>query len=170
MAATFQSADVATAAAASSAQLAENPAAGFEAFRRDNSGANLDLGKRRLHHSAEHGIGDSPCGESCEYAADGLCDDGGSGSDYDVCPLGSDCTDCGRRQLPVTMSVCTDACQHSSDSFCDDGGAGSAYDACTLGEDCTDCGARNIVVPSPAQPPTPSFPPTPPALPGGLVQ
>eukprot|EP00966_Prymnesium_polylepis_P124523 2880079-Prymnesium_polylepis.1 len=37
------------------------------------------------------------CSESCAYPEDGLCDDGGSGSQYDACDYGSDCTDCGAR-------------------------------------------------------------------------
>ena len=37
------------------------------------------------------------CDDLCHYPADGICDDGGEGSTYDVCPLGSDCTDCGLR-------------------------------------------------------------------------
>ena len=40
------------------------------------------------------------CTESCHYAADGDCDDGGLGSEYDACQVGSDCTDCGVRVLP----------------------------------------------------------------------
>ena len=34
--------------------------------------------------------------ESCSYASDDACDDGGPGSEYSVCALGTDCTDCGR--------------------------------------------------------------------------
>eukprot|EP00966_Prymnesium_polylepis_P179789 4162640-Prymnesium_polylepis.1 len=37
------------------------------------------------------------CSDSCAYPADGLCDDGGDGSQYDACEYGSDCTDCGVR-------------------------------------------------------------------------
>ena len=33
------------------------------------------------------------CG-TCGYANDGDCDDGGPGSDYSLCALGSDCNDC----------------------------------------------------------------------------
>ena len=38
------------------------------------------------------------CTETCVYASDGDCDDGGSGSEFSVCTLGTDCTDCGQRQ------------------------------------------------------------------------
>lgn len=37
------------------------------------------------------------CTDSCPYAGDGDCDDGGRGSAYNVCELGTDCSDCGRR-------------------------------------------------------------------------
>eukprot|EP00966_Prymnesium_polylepis_P247743 5728760-Prymnesium_polylepis.1 len=39
------------------------------------------------------------CNDICHYPADGICDDGGDGSQYDACTLGSDCTDCGARVL-----------------------------------------------------------------------
>lgn len=43
-----------------------------------------------------------PCGNECVYANDGECDDGGEGSSYSDCTLGSDCSDCGPRpELPV---------------------------------------------------------------------
>jgi hypothetical protein len=37
------------------------------------------------------------CEDTCKYVADGDCDDGGPGSDYDFCEYGTDCTDCGPR-------------------------------------------------------------------------
>ena len=37
------------------------------------------------------------CDDSCSFANDGVCDDGGFGSVTDVCALGTDCTDCGDR-------------------------------------------------------------------------
>jgi len=37
------------------------------------------------------------CSNTCAYANDGVCDDGGSGSVYNVCPCGTDCNDCGTR-------------------------------------------------------------------------
>jgi len=33
----------------------------------------------------------------CSYLSDDACDDGGTGSQYDDCPFGTDCTDCGPR-------------------------------------------------------------------------
>jgi hypothetical protein len=40
------------------------------------------------------------CTETCNYASDGWCDDGGPGAEYSDCSRGSDCTDCGRRLTP----------------------------------------------------------------------
>lgn len=37
------------------------------------------------------------CADTCPYARDGECDDGGPGALYAVCELGTDCADCGRR-------------------------------------------------------------------------
>jgi len=44
------------------------------------------------------------CGETCNYASDNDCDDGGAGSEFTSCPLGSDCTDCGTRFPPIAPS------------------------------------------------------------------
>ena len=49
------------------------------------------------------------CTDDCppypHWANDGWCDDGGSGSDYDFCPMGSDCADCGPRWLPSPCEI-----------------------------------------------------------------
>lgn len=37
------------------------------------------------------------CSNTCTYANDGVCDDGGPGSVYSLCPCGTDCSDCGTR-------------------------------------------------------------------------
>lgn len=47
--------------------------------------------------SAPAGGYGSVCQNTCHYASDGDCDDGGPGSDYSVCAFGKDCTDCGPR-------------------------------------------------------------------------
>ena len=96
-------------------------------------------------------------------SGDGECDDGGPDSLYDICPLGSDCTDCGSRvdpeEEPEGMFAdepegadeyggagdepgCENTCSSSHDGECDDGGPGSLYDICEYGTDCADCGAR----------------------------
>jgi hypothetical protein len=37
------------------------------------------------------------CTDTCQWANDGICDDGGPGSAYSVCGFGTDCGDCGAR-------------------------------------------------------------------------
>jgi len=43
--------------------------------------------------------GDVFCRDACETADNGICEDGSHGSTDDSCPYGTDCTDCGPRQL-----------------------------------------------------------------------
>mmetsp|Transcript_323 Transcript_323/g.903 ORF Transcript_323/g.903 Transcript_323/m.903 type:complete len:941 (-) Transcript_323:190-3012(-) len=43
----------------------------------------------------------SVCENTCFYAFDGDCDDGGQDADYAVCEYGSDCNDCGSRDVVV---------------------------------------------------------------------
>ena len=44
------------------------------------------------------------CTNACvgapSFGSDGMCDDGGTGSDYPFCEYGTDCTDCGPRASP----------------------------------------------------------------------
>lgn len=42
---------------------------------------------------------DQICSDTCEYAGDGACDDGGPDSEFDECDYGTDCTDCGSRPV-----------------------------------------------------------------------
>ena len=115
----------------------------------------------------------------CPYTADGDCDDGGPGHDYDICAFGADCTDCGPREPaalppspppPPSLSpgvLCSNSCTYATDGDCDDGGSGSEYELCDFGTDCTDCGSESATsatyppfAPAPLpSPPTPSFPP-----------
>ena len=48
---------------------------------------------------------DTCCGEDCQLTKDGVCDDGGPGSEHSMCPFGEDCFDCALRptgtQIPV---------------------------------------------------------------------
>ena len=41
--------------------------------------------------------GTDSCSDTCLYARDGECDDGGPGADFHECPVGTDCGDCGPR-------------------------------------------------------------------------
>ncbi len=100
------------------------------------------------------GSGDSQvlCDNSCEFAFDGMCDDGGANSMYSLCDYGSDCSDCGSREATPEQSAqstrpdvngCSDSCVFASDGICDDGGANSTWDVCQYGTDCSDCGVRS---------------------------
>lgn len=44
-------------------------------------------------------VGEIFCRDACETANNGICEDGHSGSVDDSCPFGTDCGDCGPRQL-----------------------------------------------------------------------
>jgi len=143
----------------------------------------MALSRRQLHDRCEN---------SCIYPTDGICDDGGGGSQYAVCGLGTDCDDCGARwgfpaapPLPPSTPapplmppappmlppmppppLCVDVCSYPADGFCDDGGPGSVFADCDFGSDCTDCGSRAQSPSSPPKPPlTPPLPPQPPMLP-----
>ena len=102
------------------------------------------------------------CDDSCGYSSDNFCDDGGPGSSFGVCDLGTDCADCGPRSGGSSggdssggdssggdtsgggsSGGCSDGCQDSNDGSCDDGGPGSEWGICDLGTDCADCGPRS---------------------------
>lgn len=88
---------------------------------------------------------DPLCNESCATAGNGVCDDGGEGSSFSDCALGSDCADCGMRSstdAPAGGGTCENTCRWARDGECDDGGPGSLYSVCDFGTDCADCGAR----------------------------
>jgi len=72
--------------------------------------------------------------------SDGHCDDGGPGAEFNQCPLGTDCEDCGVRQRPswvspfsssekpkVTFKVVSEAAYSGAmDAFCEKGGCADA--------------------------------------------
>lgn len=116
------------------------------------------------------------CADTCAYASDSDCDDGGPGAEFEICPYASDCADCGSRVAidpPAPLSPgafhspsptpppplapgeydCNDSCLYTSDGDCDDGGPGSEYSLCEHGTDCSDCAPRPLVHPSPPPPP-----------------
>jgi hypothetical protein len=70
----------------------------------------------------------SVCENTCRWARDGTCDDGGPGSGFPVCNFGADCADCG----PRTVQGC-DTCRWANDGACDE------PFLCDPGTDCTDC-------------------------------
>ena len=108
--------------------------------------------------------------DMCAYLNDKVCDDGGENSRWSDCVYGTDCADCGPRDImyppppsPPATTVCDNSCPenpyYASDGDCDDGGENSAYSDCSYGTDCADCGARDIAH-SPPPPPPPSPPAT----------
>ena len=54
------------------------------------------------------GIANGGCSDTCTYASDAYCDDGGPGSEYDWCALGTDCSDCGTRHMNFCHSASGD--------------------------------------------------------------
>jgi hypothetical protein len=62
------------------------------------------------------------CSNECEYADDGECDDGGTGSAFDVCDYATDCGDCGvREDLPVICTInYNDDCPDAERCECDE--------------------------------------------------
>jgi len=89
-----------------------------------------------------------PNDDSCVYADDNVCDDGGAGSSFDVCAAGTDFSDCGFRtgdECEGGGDTCAndDSCTYANDGACDDGGEGSSFDVCTIGTDVSDCGFRS---------------------------
>ena len=86
------------------------------------------------------------CRDTCTYAFDGACDDGGPDAQYTACSLGSDCSDCN-----TTVSVCHDSCSYAADDECDDGGLGADYAFCQFATDCADCGSRSLAAVHAAQ-------------------
>lgn len=60
------------------------------------------------------------CDNTCQYAYDGQCDDGGPNSLYSLCDCGTDCADCGTRE--VSDNDCLDGSSSSSSSSSSSGG------------------------------------------------
>ena len=105
----------------------------------------VELHRRRLADS-----------NTCRYAYDGDCDDGGRGSRYSYCSLGTDTADCGPRS---PLHGDSNTCRYANDGECDDGGSGSHHSYCSLGTDTADCGPRyNYPTAFPTSHPTPPTP------------
>ena len=67
----------------------------------------------------------APCSNTCYYASDGDCDDGGEGAEYTICAVSTDCYDCGPRASapsppPPPSAPCPSVCaSYAADGFCD---------------------------------------------------
>lgn len=48
---------------------------------------------------------DNFCGRHSRYTNDGVCDDGGEGSEYFRCAFGTDCADCGIRRKGTVIRI-----------------------------------------------------------------
>ena len=48
---------------------------------------------------------DATCTDTCKYAFDHVCDDGGPGSSWSFCSLGTDCSDCGQVRPPSALNL-----------------------------------------------------------------
>jgi len=65
------------------------------------------------------------CGNTCRFASDNDCDDGGPGAEFSTCPFGTDCVDCGPRTgvstahtVYFSMGTNTGLCDGSSTCLC----------------------------------------------------
>ena len=97
----------------------------------------------------------SSCDDNtCIFAFDGDCDDGGPGADYSCCAIQTDCFDCCNRNpsrpdcppptpSPTTNYCDDNTCRYAFDGDCDDGGPGADYSCCPIQTDCFDCCDRN---------------------------
>ena len=95
--------------------------------------------------------------DTCNYAFDGDCDDGGFGSEHSYCESCTDYFDCGCNGCAsISGYSCFCSTSYQSDGACDDGGPGSTFSLCPLGRDPEDCGTRTG---------TGTYPPTPPRSP-----
>ncbi len=81
--------------------------------------------------------GESLCTDTCEYAGDGECDDGGPSSSYDICELGTDCTDCGARTGGQDRPDAPSGCG-ADEITCANGNCVASSSACNGTDDCGD--------------------------------
>ena len=77
----------------------------------------------------------APSANSCEFANDGVCDDGRPGALSAVCDAGTDEADC----AGVVGPSGPNSCIFANDGECDDGRAGADTSACPAGSDEADC-------------------------------
>lgn len=108
------------------------PDPGRDAGAREDAAASVDAGAGDGGADDELGGGgaDETCSNSCEYAHDGECDDGGPDSAFDVCAVGTDCGDCGPRTGNGGDDSCEPACGGRE---CGPDGCGGSCGQCTNG-------------------------------------
>ena len=69
---------------------------------------------------------DELCSNSCQYANDGECDDGGPNSQYSLCDCGTDCNDCGERSQIDCLGGSSSSSSGGSSSSSSSGGSSSS--------------------------------------------
>jgi alpha-tubulin suppressor-like RCC1 family protein len=88
---------------------------------------------------------DVQCTETCHYASDGLCDDGGPDTVFELQIDAED--DTYQRVTPSSICMTTRTIFYASDADCDDGSPGSEVLILAHGTDCVDCGVRTASPP-----------------------
>jgi hypothetical protein len=73
--------------------------------------------------------GQCSCDDTCIYAFDGECDDGGTDSDTSICSVGTDCYDCGMRCGSSSSSRSSSSSSSSSSGTCSTSGSSSSDDS-----------------------------------------
>ena len=81
------------------------------------------------------------CSNTCQFANDEECDDGGEGSLYNECELGSDCADCGPRGggSPFTSGYSSGG--YSSGGYSSSGYSSSSYSSSYSSQYCSGYGS-----------------------------
>ena len=120
--------------------------------------------------------GGGRCTETCDWKSDGFCDDGGSGAEYSLCSIGTDCADCSRRPPPPPLAVnlnqpCTRTgfiCpgdHHGTTSYCQGWASNSVCysGSCMTPYNCSPDRLRQTMMWQTRPPPPPQPHPPPPA-------
>ena len=84
-------------------------------------------------------VSEEVCNEGCRYTEDTECDDGGPNSVTSFCEFGSDCNDCGPREVLV-CDACPGVIPCSGFDVCSPDASGSPVCDCPAGRYGEDCG------------------------------
>ena len=109
-----------------------------------------------------------PCAETCNYASDGGCDDGGPGAEFTDCDRGTDCTDCGPRAPLLPLPVhgrCRGSGICGTSTSLNNCGTNAVYRMAYLMAPPPPPPSPPPPSPPPPSPPPPSPPPSPPPPP-----
>lgn len=138
------------------------------AFTFSSCGSGFDTWLR-IYAAADIGDPSAHCAD-CDYARDGICDDGGVGSEFSTCDLGTDCDDCGAREptgLGDVMYSCDDCGPCSNRAVIHGHLSVGCYIALLDGYDHSEgdyqlkvtCGAKGALLGATPPLPPPPFPP-----------